>query len=754
MTVFVTVTGVVQGVGYRPFVAGIARESHVSGLVRNSGGVVEIFASGPESAVTGFLRLLREHRPAGAVVLDVSARRIPERRFDGFSIARSGEKPSAEKRPPVFPPDLPVCGDCLREMLDPKDRRFRYPFISCASCGPRFSILDSLPYDRENTSMRDFPMCSCCAEEYRAGRRRHAQTISCRECGPQLLFYGRGGPCEQEEALRRGVALLKSGAVVAVKGVGGYQYVCLPGDARAVDRLRRLKGREKKPFAVMFSSPSDVRKVCRMSPEEEALISSAARPIVLLEKTGEAFCAGVCGDSRFLGAFLPSAGLHRLLTDACGPLVVTSGNATTEPIIHEDGRMAQVSSPLLGGVLYHTRAIRTPLDDSVARVFRGTPQVLRRSRGYVPLPVVLGVSAPRPALAAGGDLKSCFCLLSGDRAYLSQYFGDLENYRVQRNYRAGLERMERIFGIRPQAVACDLHPGYFSSALAKKIASGLPGGQPVPVQHHFAHAASVMAEHGLESCIGVVFDGTGYGTDGTVWGGEFLLCRGAGFKRAGCLSRVMLCGGDAAARDASLTADCYRFAAGEKAGGKNFPLVSAALSHRVNTFETSSMGRLFDAAAAILGIRVYNGYEGECPIALENAAVSALKAGTEPYPFRFRLFADESGRICADQTDFARQLLRAAGERVQTGAAALGFHRAVGRMVLEVCRRIREKSGEDRVALSGGVFANRLLLGDCCDRLSADGFRVYYNSAVPSNDGGISLGQAWVLAHAGQTGTD
>ncbi len=746
MTVFVTVTGVVQGVGYRPFVAGIAREARVDGLVRNSGGAVEIFASGPEAAVAEFLRLLRERRPPGAAVLELSSREVPERRFGGFSIAPSGGRAADAAGPPVFPPDLPVCGDCLREMLDPSDRRFGYPFISCASCGPRFSILDALPYDRENTSMRDFAMCGPCAAEYRTGRRRHAQTISCRDCGPQLLFAGGGDSCEREDALRRGIALIRSGAVVAVKGVGGYQYVCLPGDAGAVERLRRLKGREKKPFAVMFPDEKSVRAACRVSPEEEALLRSPARPIVLLEKSKEVFCRGVCGESRFLGAFLPSMGLHRLLTDACGPLIVTSANRTNEPILFEDERMAELDSPLLGGVLYHTRAIRTPLDDSVARVFRGIPQVLRRSRGYVPLPIRLGVSSPKPVLAAGGDLKSCFCLLSGGRAYLSQYFGDLESYRTQRNYRSALERMERIFGIAPQTVACDLHPGYFSSDLAEKIAAGLPGGRAVPVQHHHAHAASVMAEHRLDGCIGVVFDGTGYGTDGTVWGGEFLLCRGAGFRRAGRLSRVTLCGGDAAARNAALTADCYRFAAGARSGGGDFPLVSAALSSRVGTFESSSMGRLFDAAAAILGIREKNGYEGECPVALENAAAAARAAGREPYPFRFRLSDGGDGCLCADQVDFTRQLLRAAESGADRGAAALGFHRAAARMTAEMCRRIRAESGENRVALSGGVFANLLLLGDCRDLLAADGFEVYFNSAVPCNDGGISLGQAWVCA--------
>ena len=744
MTVFITVYGIVQGVGYRPFIAGLANQAGVSGFVRNRAGVVEICASGAETDVETFLGRIRGTAPAGAQVLEVRAETMEDRRFDGFSIVQSGSI-NAEPVPPFFPPDLPMCEDCLRELRDPGDRRYRYPFISCASCGPRFTILETLPYDRENTTMDPFPMCPDCAKEYRSGRRRHAQTISCRACGPQLLFRGVRKSFEKEAALQEGIALLEQSGVLAVKGVGGYQFVCSPYDAGAVEKLRLLKGREKKPFAVMFPSCESVAEVCSVSADERTLLLSPARPIVLLKKEEEAFCSGVCGTSRYVGAFLPCTGLHQLLTDVCGPLVVTSGNLTSEPIVFRDEEMLKLRSPLLSGVLYHTREILTPLDDSVTRVFCGTPQVIRRSRGYVPLPVVLGKAAERPVFAAGGDLKSCFCLQSGSNAYLSQYFGDMENYRVQRNYRGALGRMEKIFGILPQAVACDLHPGYFSSAIAKKLAAEL-GCAPVGIQHHHAHAASVMAENRLDGCIGVVYDGTGYGTDGTVWGGEFLLCRGGEFRRPGHLSGITLCGGDDAAENAALTADCYRVAAGERAGD---PLVAAAVSAGVNTFRSSSMGRLFDAAAAILGVCGQNSYEGECPIALENAADAARKEGVSPYPFRFRLARGGDGCVVADQADFASQFLRASRDGAGAGPAALGFHLAVAEMTLEICRTIRKETGESRVALSGGVFANLLLLGECRRLLQGDGFKVYLNSAVPMNDGGISLGQAWICAARG-----
>ena len=753
MTVLFTVFGIVQGVGYRPFVAGLAEEAGISGFVRNCGGIVEITASGEEVRLQRFSERLRSETPEGAFVLRVEEKTLEDEPFDGFRIVESGEKPAGLTETPLVPPDLPMCGECARELADRENRRYRYPFISCASCGPRYSIITGLPYDRPQTTMWDFPMCDACADEYRQGRRRHAQTISCRDCGPQLLYRGAdGAECESEEALRLGSELLKNGKVLALKGVGGYQFACSPRLPEAVERLRLLKGREKKPFAVMFPSVASVQECCEVSPEEEKLLSSAARPIVLLRKKTELFCLGVSGDSRFIGAFLPYTGLHQILTQECGPLIATSANLTTEPILVRDADVVAMKSPYLDGVLYNTREILNPLDDSVARVFRGMPQMIRRSRGYVPLPIILDRPAPRPVFAAGGDLKSCFCLLSGENAYLSQYFGDLESYGVQKNYREGLSHMERVFGIAPAVIVCDLHPGYFSSALAGEEAERLDAEQPIFVQHHHAHAASVMAEHRLQSCLGVVYDGTGYGTDGTIWGGEFLLCRGASFERKGCLSRVTLCGGDAAAKNAAQTADCYRISSGKKSGSPVFPLVSAAVAGGVGTFESSSMGRLFDAAAAILGIREQNGYEGECPIALENAAASALAQRKEPYPFHFRLNRDENGCIRADQTDFARQLLEAAEAGADREAAALGFHRAVAAMTEEICLAVRRETGENHIALSGGVFANLILLSDCFDRLQKDGFEVYTNQIVPSNDGGISLGQAWVCARLMENG--
>jgi hydrogenase maturation protein HypF len=747
MTVFALVSGVVQGVGYRPFVARVARETGVTGTVCNVGGEVEISAGGTDAAVEAFLFRLRSEQPPGANVLHIEERRMPERAFDGFRIIPSGRNDGQEESP-VFPPDLPMCGDCLRELRDPENRRYRYPFISCASCGPRYSILEDLPYDRETTSMKEFELCGACAEEYAEGRRRHAQTISCHDCGPRLLLRTPEGECEGEAALQKGIGLLKNGGVLAVKGVGGYQFACLPTNASAVERLRLLKGREKKPFAVLFPSLTSIRAVCAAGREERELLASPARPIVLLEKRQDPFCPGVSGESRFLGAFLPCTGLHQLLTDACGPLVMTSGNLTNTPIVTEDGPMLRLSSPHLAGVLYNARRIVTPLDDSVAQIVLEKPRVIRRSRGYVPMPVFLDRRAKSPVFAAGGDLKSCFCLLRGGRAYPSQYFGDMEDGDVFRNYRENLKRMERLFRIEPERIACDLHPGYLTSALAEKLAE--KGGKRLTrVQHHHAHVASVMAENGLSSCIGVAFDGTGYGTDGAVWGGEFLLCRGASFERKAHFSYVPICGGDEASRNAELAADCYRAAAGFERGGGNFGLVRAALENRVNTAESSSAGRLFDAVCAELGFGSRNTFEGECAIALENAAAAAKAAGTPPFPLHPSA-SERDGVILLDQLDLFRQVAAAARDGADRGAVALGFHEALADAVRDVCAAVREETGENRAALSGGVFANLLLLTGCAERLRAAGFEVFLNRAVPSNDGGLSLGQAWLCMEEDQ----
>ncbi len=736
MTVKMTVTGIVQGVGYRPFVARLAREMGISGTVMNCAGMVLISASGSKEAIDSFVHRLVAFQPPGADVQHVYVQELREQVFDAFHILSSqteaGRGPSDL---PIIPPDLPMCADCLRELRDPQNRRYRYPFISCVACGPRYSIMETLPYDRNTTVMEDFQMCPECGREYREpdNRRCHAQTISCYDCGPQLILQTAGAVLKGEEALSCAIALLRQGGVLAVKGVGGYQLACLPCNLQAVLTLRRLKHRGKKPFAVMFPDLERLKADVGISPAEARLLTSTAYPIVLLEKTKEVFCKEVCGESRFLGAFLPYTPLHQLLLDACGPLVMTSANVTAEPILYRDEDMLGMLIPDLSGVLYHKRRIVTPLDDSVVRVAGGKPQLLRRSRGYVPLPISLKQRARRPVLAMGGDLKGGFCLYQNDRAYLSQYFGDMDHYAVSKAYQKSLAEMERLFGIHPEVIACDRHPGYGTTRLAERLAGGSV--RLVAIQHHHAHAASVMAEHGLISCIGVVFDGTGYGTDGAVWGGEFLLCRGADFIRAAHLDYVPLCGGDAAAKNAALTAECYRCAAGRSTN----ETVKAAVMNQINTVLCSSVGRLFDAVSAVLEIGTENSYEGACAIALENCAAAYEKKG-QPFPLHFLI--TKNGTI--DPVSLVQNVEAAFCSGIEKGALALGFHRALAEMVLKECERLRAEYGETKVALSGGVFANSLLRRDCVALLEDEGFAVYENSAVPMNDSGLCLGQAFL----------
>lgn len=777
----ITITGVVQGVGFRPFVAALAEELHISGSVRNSGGVVRIDAFGNEEAMDKFICRLRSSAPPAAQVKEVHAEKTaqegPEEKNcpAHFYIVQSEGKNETDL--PLLPPDLPVCEDCLAEMRNPSDRRARYPFISCVNCGPRYSIIEEIPYDRGHITMSEFPMCPACRREYtrQADRRRHAQTISCRDCGPQLLWTDDGSTVlGRDEALEAAIRQLRNGGVLALKGVGGYQLSCCPASEAAVKRLRMLKHRDKKPFAVMFPSLDSIREYCIPSAEEEKLLCSAARPIVLLSRKegGKAFSDAVSGESRYLGAFLPCTGLHQMLTEEAGPLIMTSCNVTEEPILTTEEEIQQLwekQPSCLDGIAWNTRKIVTPLDDSLMRVTGGRPQMLRRSRGFVPSPILLPGESAGTVLAMGGDLKSAFCLASGNRAYMSQYFGDMENYKVFRAYMAAIERMEQLFGLHPQTVACDMHPGYLTRAQAEKTAS-CHNLKLLLFQHHHAHAASVMAEHGLNSCIAVIFDGTGYGTDGSIWGGEFLFCRDSSFLRAGHLDETELCGGDASAKDAALTAVCHLLHAGfhpqEDALVKLLPdcnsaIVSAAVASHINTEKSTSMGRFFDAVSALLGIREYNTYEGECAIALENAAAEAMEKGLTPVRLPFPIRETPEG-LTADRRELIRTLCR---ELVSCGidknrrkgegkndlspeiqALALGFHEAAAGMVLAMCRLLRERFHENKVALGGGVFANVILQERCRQLLERDGFMVYVNEQVPGNDGGIALGQAWLAS--------
>ncbi|MCH4192859.1 MAG: carbamoyltransferase HypF [Butyrivibrio sp.] len=803
MTAEITVTGAVQGIGYRPFVAELATEYGLHGNVRNSGGIVRILAEGSESVICAFTQKLRTAYPAGAMVISVTCRKCSEDliKSDAFAsdfIIIESEQGILSEELPVFPPDLGICDDCMREMQDPADRRYEYPLISCASCGPRYSILKSLPYDREATTMQHFEMCPTCSMEYGKGRRRHAQTISCHDCGPQIIFEGRVGEntakvirLEKADAMAAAIRIIKDGGIIGIKGIGGYQLAATPFAGETVDRLRKLKGREKKPFAVMFPDLETVRTYASVSTAEQRLLQSSARPIVLLpakqEENVPVFSAETCGESRFIGAFLPATGLHRMILKETGPLIVTSANNSGEPMLVADDVFRNRYLTETDGMLYHERQILTPLDDSVMFCVSSEDGgfmscLIRRARGYVPLPVFLQTDLKSTVFAAGGDLKGAFALGRGSRIILSQFLGDMADYGVQQNYRSELQRMERIFGAEPQRVVCDMHPGYYSSALATEYAKEHHLPAPMRIQHHHAHIASVMAEHGLTSCIGVAFDGTGYGTDGQLWGGEFLHCSHSRMQRMGHLQYVTLCGGDRVSADARLAAACYEYASEgttlySEPDESRRRLTEAALQNHINTIQSSSMGRLFDAAACALEIRNANSYEGECAIALENAAASYLQQNPgaltrlieeisavsqtgqthadalEHEPF-LRIFREEAdGTLQADQITFLQELRRkmqsckgieASEYRNLQGKMALEFHTAIICTTVRMCEEIRTRTGENTVALSGGVFANRILLQGCTGYLRKKKFMVYCNESVPFNDGGISLGQAFL----------
>ncbi len=763
-TVRIRIWGIVQGVGFRPFIAKLADRLGIPGEVRNIGGLVEIAATADPARMDAFLAAIRTEKPLPAEIVHIKVEAMEHRAFAGFTIVHST---AGEKEAPMLPADLAICPDCLREMREKGNPRHLHPFISCMACGPRYSIIDRVPYDRENTAMVDFPMCEFCQSEYsdRKDRRYHAQTISCHDCGPVLLCRVRekesgnkdvdGGKIEKQvmEPLQLASRLLDRGDIIALKGVGGYYFVCSPFQEAAVKALRRLKIREEKPFAVMFRDMAAIKAYCDVSEAEEKLLLSNAKPIVLLARRPDlaaSIHAEVYKTSRFIGAFLPGMGLQYLLAERCGPLIMTSANLSERPIIKDDQEMfalwEEKADPFFAGVFYNERQIRIRLDDSVARVIDSQPQMIRRSKGYAPTPLYIAntLAEDDAIFAAGAQLKSAFSLSRGSFAYVSQYFGDLdgrENFAV---YEENLERMEALFRIRPQLAVSDLHPLYETTKFAERYAAAR-GIAWIKVQHHHAHIASVMAEHDVKGKIlGVGFDGAGYGNDGTVWGGEFLLCEGMDFDRFAHLEPIEMLGGDGSMKEGWKSALCYghRYLEGlprHLGNDPRWPLVKAGLENRINTIASSSMGRLFDAVAAFCGIHDTNRYEGECAIQLENWAARALQARIKPFKMEF---AYKGGKVSPGPVFAAMAEALAAG--VDPAAVALGFHDAVAEMILAVAEKVREEKCVCQVALTGGVFQNKILMEKTLALLRKAGFAVYYNISVAPNDNGICLGQNYI----------
>lgn len=739
----------VQGVGFRPLVYRLAHKSGVRGTVRNVGGYVEILAQGSGEEIAAFIQAIKAAKGRGCEILKLEAE--DDAAYSEYSeFVIIGSKESDEVS--VIPPDLPLCPECAEELDMPVNRRFQNPFISCMSCGPRYTIIEALPYDRQSTVMKDFKMCEACQKEYTEpfNRRFHAQTISCNDCGPYLILKERArsdagieaASFINQEAFDRAANILIQGGILAVKGIGGYHFVCSPFLEETVKRLRLLKGREEKPFAVMFPSIGSAEGFCMASEEERALLSSVARPIVLLLQKSNTMAPSTNKASLYCGAFLPYTPLQLMLTKKCGPLIMTSANLSDRPIIREDKEILEFKAPGLSGILFNTRRILRSVDDSVAKVIDKKPQLIRRSRGYVPYPVFLPMDLPSGGaiFAAGGDLKAAYCLYERGKAVVSQYFGDLEEASVMQEYKNSYADLTKLLHIRPELAVCDMHPNYHSVRFAREL--GLP---VLPVQHHHAHIASVMAEHALDGrVIGVAFDGTGYGTDGSIWGSEFLICEGAGFIRAAHLSYQRILGGDQSARDAKKTASCYllQCGLGEYTKDERKSVIQAALDKRINTVLTSSMGRLFDAVTSILGLAQENCFEGECATLLEREAYLAASKQIKPEKLVFSI-SEKNEIIEIDIRPVLEKLCRLRDKKT-AGALALGFHYAIAEAVCEVCERLRSRYQCNTAALCGGVFQNTVLTEYTLHLLREKGFEVYLNMAVPPNDGSISLGQTYI----------
>jgi hydrogenase maturation protein HypF len=739
-------------VGFRPYVYRLAGELGLSGYVLNDAHGVLIEVDGPTRTVERFLARLPAEAPALAVLERVTVEELDPRRArearPAFEIRPSprGEVPDA----PVTA-DSATCEDCLRELFDPHDRRFRYPFTNCTNCGPRFTIVRGIPYDRPYTTMAAFQMCPDCRREYEdpVDRRFHAQPNACPACGPRVRLVGDDAP----DPIFAAAVALRAGAIVAVKGIGGFHLTCRADDEQAVARLRARKHREDKPFALMVASGEAARALVTLSDPALGLLRSPARPVVLAPRvTGASVADAVAPGTAELGVMLPYSPLHHLLlADAGLTLVMTSGNVSDEPIAFTDADALERLGAIADLFLLHDRPIETRTDDSVARVVplagdsRAT--LLRRSRGYVPASLPLPGGAAAPLLACGAELKNTFCVAKGERAWVSHHIGDLQNYETLSSFERGIEHFERLFAVKPAVIAHDLHPEYLSTQYAHDRADEH---ELIGVQHHHAHLAACLAEHGVTApAVGAIFDGTGYGSDRTVWGGEVLHGDLAGFQRVGFLTRVRMPGGERAIREPWRMA-CAWLVAGL---GQSVPVIPPSLTRRVPERAwdqvarlarsgpaspiTSSMGRLFDAVAALTGVRATVNYEGQAAIELERAC--------DPHE-RSRYPIAVGADLVIDPREAIREVLHDVRGGVPTGVIAARFHSAVARATVEACARAAEMCGTEIVVLSGGVFQNRTLLTAAADGLAARGLRVLIPRRLPPNDGGISYGQAAIAA--------
>ena len=755
----IRVYGIVQGVGFRPTVSRHATSNGICGTVCNKGPYVEIYAQGQKEQMEGFLKALEVQPPKRAAILKINTEDVTaetDMHFETFDIIES-EKTKGE----IFvSPDIAICEECKEEMYDPKDRRYLHPFINCTCCGPRLTILDALPYDRERTSMKEFPMCPDCAEEYEdeKTRRYDAQPVCCNECGPEVYLIGRTE--RGRDAITYTRRMISEGKIVAIKGIGGFHLCCDATNEEAVQRLRMLKRRPAKPFAVMAKDESVVKRECVMTPEQEMILTGHQKPILLLDKeNGGRLAPSIAPGNPKVGVMLPYAPVQLLIfryddgIKMPDILVMTSGNTSGAPICREDTEAVAELSYLCDAMLSHNRKIRIRADDTVMDFYKNEPYMIRRSRGYAPLPFMMSTDWKGQVIAVGGELKNTFCIGVDSRFYPSPYVGDLEDLRTVKALQETIQRFQTLLEVHPQVVVCDLHPKYNSTVVAEEL--GYP---VVKVQHHYAHILSCMVENDCqEPVIGVAFDGTGYGTDGTIWGGEILLADYEDFTRFGNITPFLQIGGDASAKEGWRIAVSmiYGYTKDRELAGeimKKLDLCSekeskvqfAMADRKLNAVLSTSVGRLFDAVSAILGIRHKSSFEGEASMALEFAAEAyeqnnhVQKQNEKMNP----LVYEEDGHVILNTQLLVQQIVEAKLQGSDSDRLAYWFHKILAEQITAVCVEARNVSGRQKVALSGGVFQNRLLLRLTEERLTEEGFEVLRHRMVPPNDGGIAIGQA------------
>ena len=735
-----------QGVGFRPFIYQLAGRFGLAGTVSNDTRGVTIEVEGDAGALDRFFAAVQNERPPLAAIQKIDIQIVPTQGASGFRILPSAVD---QARRAQISPDTFVCDDCLKELFDPGDRRYRYPFINCTNCGPRYTIVTGIPYDRALTTMADFPLCADCRTEYEdpASRRFHAQPNACPACGPQLqLLDADGRQLAMGDPIAAAICRLREGQVLAIKGLGGYHLAVDADNQAAVLELRRRKQRDEKPFALMAGSLDAARRFALAGGDEARLLEGVERPIVLLRKRpGHNLAESIAPANRYYGVMLPYTPLHYLLLqEDFAALVMTSANLSDEPIAFEDDEARQRLATISDAFLVHDRRIHTRTDDSIARVMAGRPLLLRRSRGFVPRALALpGVG--HSVLAVGAELKNVVCLTRGDRAFLSQHVGDLKNLEVYASFRKTIDHLRSILEVRPELVAHDLHPDYYSTLYALE-GSGLPA---FAVQHHHAHLASCLAEHGTaEPAIGVIFDGIGYGDDGHIWGGEFLVGDFKEYQRAGHFRYQKMPGGDLATREPWRMALSYLLSLyGEVPDGlgtfagiaaSELSLVAQATAKGVNAPLASSCGRLFDAVAALLGLRQRVSFEGQAAMQLE---MIADPAQSQPYPY---LLSQDAGGIIFDPLPLVEAITKDISSGRSAAEVAGRFHLTLAMMIAEVCAQIRLRTSLSLVVLSGGVFQNCLLTEMVLARLEKSEFKVLTHSLVPPNDGGLALGQAVV----------